>query len=328
MGSSDGTVAAEESQGVLNKVISSLPTIDELQRGAEELRHVSSDGSNGIRPDVIQRQYLVVMRHGERADEVDKTWSANSDRPYDPPLTKHGEEQAKLVAKELKKYQFNQVYMSPFLRCMQTARICATELSIAPDDWTVSCTVGEFLNPRILVRKGGKVPPGNINDWFFEGGDFEHHIRKRFPADIAERVGVGETRFGRYPENLLNSRARYMRAFEDIADAVEGDNVLIVTHGDGVNASVSRLFPWAIVYPVYHTGFTVASRRRGDDGLWSEWELESKSGENGAYWNGNLKSVYTVINGAARVYSTTTGVVERILRGGKHKVTSKHPQDD
>jgi hypothetical protein len=33
-------------------------------------------------------------------------------------------------------------------------------------------------------------------------------------ADIADRVGIGETRFGRYPENLLNSRARYMRAFE------------------------------------------------------------------------------------------------------------------
>lgn len=47
---------------------------------------------------------------------------------------------------------------------------------------------------------------------------------------------------------------------QDIADQVDGDNVLVVTHGDAVNSSVSRLMPWTIVYPVLHTGFTVAYR--------------------------------------------------------------------
>jgi len=36
--------------------------------------------------------------------------------------------------------------------------------------------------------------------------------------------------------------------------------VLIVTHGDAVNSSVTRLRPWAIVHPVHHTGFTAAYR--------------------------------------------------------------------
>lgn len=49
-------------------------------------------------------------------------------------------------------------------------------------------------------------------------------------------------------------------ALQDIADEAEGDNVLIVTHGDAVNSSVSRIMPWTIVYPVLHTGFTVAYR--------------------------------------------------------------------
>lgn len=70
MGNTDGTAMGDEPQGLVNKVLSSLPTIDELQRGAEELRQASSDGSNGAAPDVIQRQFLIVMRHGERADEV------------------------------------------------------------------------------------------------------------------------------------------------------------------------------------------------------------------------------------------------------------------
>jgi hypothetical protein len=58
------------------------------------------------------------------------------------------------------------------------------------------------------------------------------------------------------------------------------------------------------------------------DGIWSAWELESKSGENGVWWNQQLRSVFTVVNAGARVYSTTSGVVGRVLRGGKHKVTS------
>ena len=35
---------------------------------------------------------------------------------------------------------------------------------------------------------------------------------------------------------------------------------MVVTHGDAVNSSVSRLRPWAIVHPVHHTGFTAAYR--------------------------------------------------------------------
>ena len=52
-----------------------------------------------------------------------------------------------------------------------------------------------------------------------------------------------------------------------IADEAQGENVLIVTHGDGVNASVTRIWPWAIAHPVLHTGFTVAMREREDGRL-------------------------------------------------------------
>lgn len=51
---------------------------------------------------------------------------------------------------------------------------------------------------------------------------------------------------------------------QEIADEAKGDNVLVVTHGDAVNSSVTRMMPWAVVYPVYHTGFTVAFRPERD----------------------------------------------------------------
>jgi len=48
-----------------------------------------------------REQRMWVMRHGERADEVDDDWERTSDRPYDPPLTSKGRSQAYESGKKL-----------------------------------------------------------------------------------------------------------------------------------------------------------------------------------------------------------------------------------
>eukprot|EP00891_Asterochloris_glomerata_P006929 jgi/Astpho2/6929/Aster-01795 len=234
--------------------------------------------------------------------------------------------QAKDVAARLKKFNFQHVYISPFYRTIQTARFAAEGLGIDPSRWTISCLVAEFLSPRILVRKGGVLPEGHINDWFWENQDPISHLKQRLPvlrplsqncwsyvcldskyglqatqlqisnAGIADKVKFGELKFKRYPENLLNSRARYGRAFQELAEEAGGENLLVVTHWDGISASVTRLLPWALVYPVLHTGWTAAYREQFEDGSWSRWELESKSGENGVTWTDKLKPAYKVLN--------------------------------
>ena len=147
----------------------------------------------------------------------------------------------------------------------------------------------QFLAPFIMVKKGGKLPEGNINNWFFEKGDLRSSLPGRLPAgariditgrvprttadprtvtrvrrrvnwrmqcladlspqlcaphartrrseqqmrqldgvcerwqliglrpptaDVAAKVNIGQATFGKYPENLLGSRARYIRAFK------------------------------------------------------------------------------------------------------------------
>ena len=131
----------------------------------------------------------------------------------------------------------------------------------------------QFLNPMILVKKGGKLPEGHIQSWFWERGNLKDSLPLKLPAgaaplslggheqgcllnattnaagrhklktpasvcssasaanrcaaqltargggsclvaDIASKVKVGQTEFKRYPENLLNSRVRYGRAFQ------------------------------------------------------------------------------------------------------------------
>ena len=53
-----------------------------------------------------------------------------------------------------------------------------------------------------------------------------------------------------------------IQTLQEFADAADGENVLVVSHMDGVSASVSRYMPWALLYPVKHTGFTVSYREK------------------------------------------------------------------
>ena len=52
-------------------------------------------------PDAEQpfQQRVIVIRHGERLDNVDYTWTDTATRPYDPPLTERGVEQARETGK-------------------------------------------------------------------------------------------------------------------------------------------------------------------------------------------------------------------------------------
>ena len=55
---------------------------------------------------------------------------------------------------------------------------------------------------------------------------------------------------------------------QEFTDDADGQNVLIVSHMDCVNASVTRYKPWALVYPVQHTGFTASYREKYDGARW------------------------------------------------------------
>ena len=64
----------------------------------------------------LRRQHVIFLRHGERLDDVDRSWS--SPRPWDPPLTAHGRDQAGEAGRRLRTLGLNitRVYCSPFLR--------------------------------------------------------------------------------------------------------------------------------------------------------------------------------------------------------------------
>ena len=60
---------------------------------AKSVRMEMASPSDGI----LQR--IIVIRHGERLDCVDYSWTDTAARPYDPPLTESGVQQARETGK-------------------------------------------------------------------------------------------------------------------------------------------------------------------------------------------------------------------------------------
>ena len=97
-------------------------------RGTQALEAASPlrTAQAGMAPGMLGApQKMWVMRHGERLDEVDDSWQATTDRPYDPPLTAKGRGQAFARGQALARAGAVGaggcvVACSPFLRCIQT----------------------------------------------------------------------------------------------------------------------------------------------------------------------------------------------------------------
>jgi len=73
---------------------------------------------------IASKQYLFVMRHGQRWDDANRAWRHEEGaRTWDPPLTEEGVEQAARVGEKLRGQgvRVSRIVVSPFLRCVQTA---------------------------------------------------------------------------------------------------------------------------------------------------------------------------------------------------------------
>ncbi|GAX72711.1 hypothetical protein CEUSTIGMA_g167.t1 [Chlamydomonas eustigma] len=108
----------------------------------------------------LKTQQVVIMRHAERLDDIDKDWS--SARPWDTPLSERGLEEACKVGESLKAQGLllTRIYCSPFLRCIQTALRVAQALS----DIT-KVTVCWGLSEALFRIQD--CPKGSLNTWIW-----------------------------------------------------------------------------------------------------------------------------------------------------------------
>lgn len=86
------------------------------------------------------------VRHGERSDDAIPGWEKTAARPWDPPLTEKGFQQAFNVGQQLRSegYKIDRVVISPFMRCLQTAgEIIKALTDGAAEDETVQDSKGK-----------------------------------------------------------------------------------------------------------------------------------------------------------------------------------------
>eukprot|EP00736_Rhodelphis_marinus_P014178 Rmarinus@m.27279 len=187
---------------------------------------------------------VILVRHGERIDDVSESWSLSAERPFDPPLTTNGIKQADLTAKRLADAGVTHVFSSPFLRCVQTALPIARAIgqSIRLEDgfseWVKpsyfplglpdrSClTVPVRLESNLGSRSNRDLSAAGIEPSLI---DWTQHSHTAFPPAW---------------ESPTCMASRVEKALAGVLQNLGSRDVaVVVTHGYGIQMAVESLMP-------------------------------------------------------------------------------------
>ncbi|KOM38316.1 hypothetical protein LR48_Vigan03g169800 [Vigna angularis] len=220
----------------------------------------------------VSYQNVVVMRHGERFDNLEPSWAATAARPWDPPLAEPGRQRALETGRRLREslgFPIRRVFVSPFLRCLQTAIVLVQSLAaveeggsstgdgvaVDPSEVKVSVEYGlcEMVNSK-AIRPNVAPKDGNLR---FDIAECESML----PAEIVDKnVERVYKEFPRWGETELQAGERYKHLIKDLADKYPTQNLLLITHGEGVKVAVSSLRKDAEINKVQYCGYVELRR--------------------------------------------------------------------
>jgi broad specificity phosphatase PhoE len=163
-----------------------------------------------------------VVRHGQRRDTVDESWSVVADRVHDPPLTELGRWAAWRVGRRFASMtrDVDAVYASPFLRAVETAAEITDELGT---EFRLEPGLGEHRNPA----------------WFDDDPDVRSPaaLAARFDDIVLDHDPLVEPAF---PETHATAMDRIGETARRLV-AGEAGTVLLVGHGATVGGVVHGL---------------------------------------------------------------------------------------
>ncbi|GFQ07844.1 hypothetical protein PHJA_002928400 [Phtheirospermum japonicum] len=234
----------------------------------------NGDGYGGSPP---FHQNVVVMRHGDRLDNVVPLWAASATRPWDPPLAEDGRVRAFGTGDKLRKqlgFPIHRVFVSPFLRCLQTAAEVVTALcavaknSDDPNDLTSNGVVIDPSKIKVSIEYGLSEMMNSLairNPVAPKDGIFNFSIsgcEAVLPAGTVDNtVQMVYKELPRWQETAEGARARYLEVIKRLADKYPKENLLLVTHGEGVgSAAASGCSANVIVCEVEYCAYSVLRR--------------------------------------------------------------------
>ncbi|KAL2319936.1 hypothetical protein Fmac_028905 [Flemingia macrophylla] len=256
--------------------------------------------SSGVRsqPPAEFYQNVVVMRHGDRIDNFDPQWVSQATRPWDPPLVQQGLVRAFATGRKFRNhlpFAFHRVFVSPFLRCLQTAAQVVAALSAVADDASRPTADGVPIDPsklKVSVEYGLcemmsraaiklEVAPKDGN-WGFDISEREAMLPAGTVDKNVERVYKELPQWEEDPE--LHTRPRYKQIVKDLADKYPTENLLLVTHGEGVGVAFSSFKKGTTVYEVDYCGYVQLRRpifKKDQSFTAGEFEVLDDNGQTG-----------------------------------------------
>mmetsp|Transcript_36829 Transcript_36829/g.84858 ORF Transcript_36829/g.84858 Transcript_36829/m.84858 type:complete len:410 (-) Transcript_36829:108-1337(-) len=189
-------------------------------------------------PKSVFDQQLVILRHSERMDYIDKNYlntPEGQEWPFDAPITQRGYQLVQEVAMEIRglhrKACFTAVASSPYRRCLETA-----------------AELAKHLNLPVMIDQ----EVGEVRDQKTTASSLPHRSPVQL-KQMADRLGIkvlnpvmedGSLKlFGKapiFPERLEDAKQRYIVRIENyVQQSVETrQNLIVVTHADAVAAAL------------------------------------------------------------------------------------------
>lgn len=150
-------------------------------------------------------QTVWIARHGNRQDFVDSSWHRTAERPFDPGLSADGILQAKELGKRLQAEKIAHIFVSPFLRTVETAHYVAEALDLSIK---VESGLSEFLNPNWFFSTPECLTIDSLSQLFPR---VDRSYTSRVIAEFPETEQTALRRAGKvarhlaaeFPQNLL-----------------------------------------------------------------------------------------------------------------------------
>lgn len=152
---------------------------------------------------------IIMIRHGQSEDNVAKVFGT-----FESPLSQRGIDEIKVTKENLKQYEFNKVYYSPFIRTAETLE----HLGLTG---TADKRIGEY-------------------DFGIFSGLTNSTIEEDYPLEYEQWIDNPNDYIIREGESL---RLVYKRVKEFIEERVEeNENVLLVTHAGVIRLALCWVF--------------------------------------------------------------------------------------
>jgi broad specificity phosphatase PhoE len=168
-----------------------------------------------------------LVRHGNRLDFVRPEWFETAIHPYDPPLCPAGLLQAKELGTRLRCEGIDHVFVSPFLRTLQTAAAIAPSFPLKKLSLKIEGGLGEWLNPAWMP-----AAPSLSFDPTLDNGDFQNHCS----VDRDYRSQCQPV----YPESESQMLQRSAATMNYLVERYSG-NLLVVAHKESLRGCAIAL---------------------------------------------------------------------------------------